>query len=108
EPKQTASTLDFHLDELSTRPGTELPPLAPAAEENTEPPMLEWEAPKFTPPPAKPSHTATASNEAWSGSSVVVEEPETTRITPVLTPVESAKVTSIHEAKPAVTGLDLD
>ena len=27
EPKQTASTLDFHLDELSTRPGTELPPL---------------------------------------------------------------------------------
>jgi FimV-like protein len=84
------------------------PSLEPADEEKAEPPILEWDAPKFTPPPVQPTHATTASNEVWSGGSATVETPvQAPRPAPVLTAVETAKVTPLHEAKPAV-GLDLD
>jgi pilus assembly protein FimV len=102
ESTKTQSGLDFHLDELSTRPGIAMPE---AVQEEKEANLLQWESPKFTPPPAEAEK---AGDDSWSASTVALEAPAE-HPAPVLTAVETtAKVMTLHEARPAVTGLDLD
>lgn len=106
--KPAATSLDFNLDELSTRPGLELPPLPEAEPEvPKDGNLMEWEAPKLSAVPSStPARDPKASNESWEAT--VEERKEPPRAAPVLTTVESSKVTPLHEAKTAVTGLDLD